>query len=294
MNTIIRILYLCLTLLPLQSLAQSNITKAFDKLINNSSVTVKENHSLEKDTDTGKKKSQYDLYRFTMPKNKMNLVKDIEKAFRQDTDKAYSISSGTRDQADNPIYLAIGDGNGTGAILADRVGASFIFSCFLDPDDANGYYRYAYAMDWLESDDQISGTLIMTYSTTLKYRQQKAIGYDMQTFTQSKRPSDDNFSATASFFGDPVFFALTSQFTQSWFSQFMTYVSSMETADRSTRQALASYIFEITKNTSQYPEVNAQDKNAAREILQSMIIDKRYSADSVLHSLLSNCLKNLE
>ena len=58
------ILTAMLTALPSVLLAQQNIQKAFDELLNENIVEIKTQHTLERDPETGKKKAQMDIYDF--------------------------------------------------------------------------------------------------------------------------------------------------------------------------------------------------------------------------------------
>ena len=91
-NTIIAAL---LALMPAATFAQENIQKAFEALIKSNDVELSQQHLLEKDVETGKKRSQSDIYDFTIPKTKKALVKAIESAFDRDREQAYNVSSGT-------------------------------------------------------------------------------------------------------------------------------------------------------------------------------------------------------
>ena len=98
-------------LIPLCSSAQTNVKKAFDELLKSSDVQYSETHSLEKDTETGVKRSQCDVYNFTLPASRFRLVENVLKAFKEDEDKAYALSSGTADKNSGKIVLAVGNGN---------------------------------------------------------------------------------------------------------------------------------------------------------------------------------------
>ena len=53
-------------------------------------------------------------------------------------------------------------------------GSNYIYACFLDPDDAEKKYRYAYAIEWLEKGQKTQVRLAITYATTQKYREKNS------------------------------------------------------------------------------------------------------------------------
>lgn len=271
---IICILSLLMAIMPFTSQAQTNIRKAFDKLIQNGDVTLSESHSKEKDTDTGIKQSQSDIYNFTLPAKKINLVENILKAFRDDDRLAYSTSSGLTVAGDRNIVLAVGD-DSAGGVQVTRPGRNYVYACFLAPEKENpsGNYRYAYAMNWEENSGEINGTLIVTYATTLKYRQSVSSG---KSFKILNSGSTIEYTANGH------------SFMKSWFTTFMGYVQMMSTENRQARQAIAAKIYEHCKNSS---DVSAEDKNTARELIKGMISEYN---DNVIRQLLNASLVNLK
>ena len=68
-----------LTALPSALMAQQNIQKAFDALLNERIVETKTQHSLERDPETGKKISQMDVYDFSVTNSVgLNKIKNIQ------------------------------------------------------------------------------------------------------------------------------------------------------------------------------------------------------------------------
>ena len=150
--------------------AQQNIQKAFEALLNEKYVEIKTQHSLEKDPETGIKEGEMDVYDFELPAptiKQQQLVKDVERAFEKDKEEAYSLSSGNYG---NHTYLAVGNGRSSSVGLGNIKGSRYIYACFLDKDDPEKKFRYAYAMEWVEKEKKITVRLAKTYATTMKYR----------------------------------------------------------------------------------------------------------------------------
>ena len=156
-------------MLPLALQAQENIKKAFDALIKDDKAKVSTTHKLNRDPETGKKEGQLDVYEFTIPYFKNILVKNIENAFEKDSDKAYSINSANPGK-DDYGYESIAVGGSSSYMFGDIKGSRYIYALFLDPMDKEKIHRYAFAMEWKEGKSEITGKLVVTYATTLKYR----------------------------------------------------------------------------------------------------------------------------
>lgn len=159
-------------MLPLALQAQENIKKAFDALINDNSADISTTHKLNRDPETGKKEGQLDVYEFTIPVTQKQLVKNVERAFEKDQEKAYSVNSGNPGKT-GYAYESIAVGGSPSYMLGDIKGSRYIYALFLDPMDKEKIYRYAYAMEWKEGQSEIQGKLVVTYATTLKYRNQQ-------------------------------------------------------------------------------------------------------------------------
>ena len=164
------ILTAMLTVLPSAMMAQQNIQKAFDALLNEKDIEIKAQHSLDKDPDTGKKEGEMDLYDLVIQSPTgliKELIKDIELAFEKDKDNAYSLNTGNYG---NTALLAVGNSSSPSVGLGKIKGSRYIYACFLDKDDPEKKCRYAYAMEWTEGDKKITVRLAKTYATIPKYR----------------------------------------------------------------------------------------------------------------------------
>ena len=80
-----------LMLMPLTAHAQGFIKRAFNVLITSEPAQVESSHKLNKNPETGVKEGQLDVYEFTIPISHHDLVDNVERAFEQDKEKAYSM-----------------------------------------------------------------------------------------------------------------------------------------------------------------------------------------------------------
>lgn len=169
------ILAALLTAMPAAMTAQENIQKAFNALLNDKIVETKTQHSLERDPETGQKSAQADVYDFVVTNaSALSRIKDIEKAFDKDKNAAYQIRSGNGNAGRNNVSLAVGNNSSQSVAIGSMKGSNYIYACFLDPDDAEKKYRYAYAIEWLEKGQKTQVRLAITYATTQKYREKNS------------------------------------------------------------------------------------------------------------------------
>lgn len=169
------ILAALLTAMPAAMTAQENIQKAFNALLNDKIVETKTQHSLERDPETGQKSAQADVYDFVVTNaSALSRIKDIERAFDKDKNAAYQIRSGNGNAGRNNVSLAVGNNSLQSVAIGSMKGSNYIYACFLDPDDAEKKYRYAYAMEWLEKGQKTQVRLAITYATTQKYREKNS------------------------------------------------------------------------------------------------------------------------
>ena len=167
------ILTAMLMALPSALMAQENIEKAFKALLNEENVEIKTQHSLERDPETGKKTAQADVYDFVVSSpTALSRIKAIQKAFEKDKETAYQLRTVSHPGSDY-MSLAVGDGKSQSVAIGKIKGSDYIYACFLDKDDPEKKYRYAYAMEWLEKDKKTQVRLAITYAITQKYRQSK-------------------------------------------------------------------------------------------------------------------------
>lgn len=249
------ILTAMLTALPSVLLAQQNIQKAFDELLNENIVEIKTQHTLERDPETGKKKAQMDIYDFEVANpTGISRVRDIQRAFDKDKEDAYELRSG--DHAGNDYHrLAVGDGKSYSVAVGRIKGSNYIYALFLDKDDPEKIYRYAYALEWVEKDKKTQVRLAITYATTLQYRNGKR---QVKTFIvngQEVRVDGNSFSLSNGFpFGNSSVFDSDSTLfnhersSEGWLSEFNTYKRLYQNnPDGAAANYYATYIYKLCK-----------------------------------------------
>lgn len=249
------ILTAMLTALPSVLLAQQNIQKAFDALLNENIVEIKTQHTLERDPETGKKKAQMDIYDFEVANpTGISRVRDIQRAFDKDKEDAYELRSG--DHAGNDYHrLAVGDGKSYSVAIGRIKGSNYIYALFLDKDDPEKIYRYAYALEWVEKDKKTQVRLAITYATTLQYRNSKRQTRTFIVNGEKVRVDGNSFSLSNGLpFGNSSIFDSDSTFfnhersSESWLSEFNTYKRLYQrNPDGSAANYYATYIYKLCK-----------------------------------------------
>lgn len=253
--------------------AQGHIKRAFNVLITDTSTKVESTHKLNKDPETGTKTGQLDVYEFTIPASHHDLVEDIKRAFDQDKEKAYSLSSVStaNKKSYNYTSLAVG-GEDNGYPLGDMKNSRYIYALFLDPDDQSKTHRYAYAMEWCEGAKEMVGKLIITYATTQDHRRSKR-----QTRTISVNGKDIKIDGNSFSFGSGFPFDGSSVFdsdslffhrersSETWLSEFNTYKNLfLKNPGGTAASHYASYIYKLCKNAQSLDD--AEKKMVAQEI----------------------------
>ena len=248
--------------LPSALMAQENIEKAFKALLNEENVEIKTQHSLERDSETGKKTAQADVYDFEVSSpTGLSRIKAIQKAFEKDKNAAYQYRTVSHPGSDY-MSLSVGDGKSQSVAIGKIKGSDYIYACFLDQDDPEKKYRYAYAVEWLDKGKKTQVRLAVTYATTLKYRQ--SVKSIRRVFVNGKEINvDDNsisfgsglpFDMNSVFGVDSVFFnrEMTSE---SWLSEFNTYKKLfLKNPDGTAASHYATYIYKLCKNAKSLEE----------------------------------------
>ena len=253
------ILTAMLTALPSVLLAQQNIQKAFDALLNENIVEIKTQHTLERDPETGKKKAQMDIYDFEIANpTGISRIKDIQRAFDKDKETAYELRSGDH-AGNNYPTLAVGDGRSQAVAVGRIKGSNYIYACFLDKDDPEKSYRYAYALEWVEKDKKTQVRLAVTYATTLQYRNNKRQTRTFIVNGEKVRVDGNSFSNSFSlgngfpFDNSSVFDSDSISFnrersSEGWLSEFNTYKRLYQrNPDGSAANYYATYIYKLCK-----------------------------------------------
>ena len=244
-----------LTALPSVLPAQQNIQKAFDELLNENIVEIKTQHTLERDPETGKKKAQMDIYDFEVANpTGISRIKDIQRAFDKDKETAYELRSGDH-VGNNYPTLAVGDGRSQGVAVGRIKGSNYIYALFLDKDDPEKIYRYAYVLEWVEKDKKTQVRLAVTYATTLQYRNSKRQTRTFIVNGEKVRVDGNSFSLSNGFpFGnssvsdsDSISFNREHS-SEGWLSEFNTYKSMYQNnPDGAAANYYATNIYQLCK-----------------------------------------------
>ena len=253
------ILTAILTALPSVLLAQQNIQKAFDALLNENIVEIKTQHTLERDPETGKKKAQMDIYDFEIANpTGISRIKDIQRAFDKDKETAYELRSGDH-AGNNYPTLAVGDGRSQAVAVGRIKGSNYIYALFIDKDDPEKIYRYAYVLEWVEKDKKTQVRLAVTYATTLQYRNSKRQTRTFIVNGEKVRVDGNSFSNSFSlgngfpFDNSSVFDSDSISFnrersSEGWLSEFNTYKRLYQrNPDGSAANYYATYIYKLCK-----------------------------------------------
>ncbi len=176
------ILAAMLLAMPSTIMAQQNIKKAFDALLNEKITDNRASHVLDRDTETGRMTAMADVYDFTISsKSALDRLNDVRKAFEIDKKDAYSINSGIREKGGEDtevepfsslfeslgfpsVSLFVGDGKHSSVSIGSMKGSDYIYACFADKDDPEHRYRYAYALEWVEKAKKTKVRLAVTYA----------------------------------------------------------------------------------------------------------------------------------
>lgn len=274
--------------------AQQHVQKAFEALLNENRTEIKTQHSLEKDPETGKKEGEMDVYDFELPSptsKQQQLVKDVERAFDKDKEEAYTLSSGN--YGDN-VSLAVGDGKNVGVGLGNIKGSRYIYACFLDKDDPEKKYRYAYAMEWVEKEKKITVRLVKTYATTMQYRSKtkktrKIIINGKEIRMDGKSISFDDGFPFGQVFGSDSIFISGEKSSESWLSEFNTYKNLfLKNPDSTSASHYATYIYKLCKKAK--PLDDAEKNMVAKEIMKL----KNKTDDEFIQNLFEMSIERLK
>ena len=168
--------------MPSTMMAQQNIKKAFDALLNEKITDNRASHVLDRDPETGRMTAMADVYDFTISsKSALDRLNDVRKAFEKDKKEAYSVNSGIREKGGEDaevepfsslfeslgfpsVSLFVGDGKHSSVSIGTMKGSDYIYACFADKDDPEHRYRYAYALEWVEKAKKTKVRLAVTYA----------------------------------------------------------------------------------------------------------------------------------
>lgn len=239
-----------LLMLPATVTAQKHIQQAFDALRqSDSQKEVHQRYSVEKDPDTGKMEGLNDTYDFLIPNNHdKQLIDNILHAFKMDESKAYNVSRGSHGGTENYTALAVGNGSSGGEAIGLMQGSTYIYACFLDPEDTTRTHRYAYALEWVEDDAKIRGRIVKTYATTQKFREGRT---RKQSFiVNGKTYSLDGLpSRSLEGLGSSFFFGSGDKSSETWLMEFNTFKNHfLKNPDGTAASSYATQIYKLCKN----------------------------------------------
>lgn len=270
---VFRLFCLMALLVPVTAASQSNIKSAFEAIIKCPKAEITESHSLLKDRETNLKSGQDDVYGFTLPADRFDLIKNVLSAFDKDMTMAYVVKKGKNTGAESSIKLNSGE---NGSISIDDPGCDYIYELFAPSksEDPDGTHRYAYGFNYKEENGKIKGKLVINYSTTAEYRQQEERERQLKWLAdmgEINRSQSDGASQ------------------QSWFEQVMACVNGMGDPSPRVRTALATKAYNLIKDKRKYSNVTPQDIRTLHNIFKMMMQKPEYASDSILIELLREC-----
>ncbi len=294
-----------LMLMPFTSHAQAFIKHAFNALITSEPAQVESSHKLNKNPGTGVKEGQLDVYEFTIPTSHHDLVDNVERAFEQDKEKAYSLKTVSSKKSYDYTSLAVG-GDDSGYPLGDIKGSRYIYALFLDPEDMSKTHRYAYAMEWRKDEKEIVGKLVVTYATTQQYREGGKKGRIIRINGNDVKLSANGFSLGDSdlfnkffsmgdglsvqrTFGSDSTFVSSSIGSESWLSQFNTFKNLFLKDPNSTASNYyASHIYKMCK------KADALDDMEKKMVIKELEKVKKATNDEFLQEMFQASIERLK
>ena len=273
------ILAAMLLAMPSTMMAQQNIKKAFDALLNEKITENRANHVLDRDPETGRMTAMADVYDFTISsKSALDRLDDVRKAFEKDKKEAYSVNSGIREKGGEDgelesfaslfenigfpsVSLFVGDGKHSSVSLGTMKGSDYIYACFADKDDPEHRYRYAYALEWVEKSKKTHVRLAVTYALRPEARdnsKDKKKSKINRIIVNGKdvsvdEPSgmlDNIFSSVLNYSTDSLLFN-REKTPESWLSEFNNYKRLfLKNPDGATATHYATSIYSLCKKSA--------------------------------------------
>ena len=273
------ILAAMLLAMPSTMMAQQNIKKAFDALLNEKITENRASHVLDRDPETGRMTAMADVYDFTISsKSALDRLDDVRKAFEKDKKEAYSVNSGIREKGGEDgelesfaslfenigfpsVSLFVGDGKHSSVSLGTMKGSDYIYACFTDKDDPDSRYRYAYAMEWVEKSKKTHVRLAVTYALRPEARdnsKDKKKSKINRIIVNGKdvsvdEPSgmlDNIFSSVLNYSTDSLLFN-REKTPESWLSEFNNYKRLfLKNPDGATATHYATSIYSLCKKSA--------------------------------------------
>lgn len=287
-TTVFKLFCLLAAFVPLAANSQTNIKAAFDAIMKCPKAEVTDYHFLKKDKETNLKSGQDDVYRFVLPADRMDLIKNVLTAFDKDMASAYVVKQGenTGDKIKVQLYSEDSTLGDVSVLSVDDPGTSYIYELFAPSkaEDPDGNHRYAYAFNYKEKDGKIVGKMVINYALTSEYRElsrqaaqrQRDLEWTISLSKAQREESPENESK------------------QSWFEQMMACVGGLDESSLNSKNriALATKAYKLVKDVNKYPDVTVQDRTVLRQIFRTLK-DKPGPQDPILKELLQQCENGL-
>lgn len=264
---------ICLLLMPQVMLAQQNIKRAFENFINNNRVQSKESHSKTRNPETNEIVGKMDSYTFTIKASDMKLIDELKSAIRRDSEKAYSEnweSAIAEDANYKRRTLMYNDKEGIviGLEYVNYVNVNFI-------DEANKDFRYAYAVEWNEPEnDMVTGRIIISYARIPQFKKQQILKLDNsfdQFFSQNNINQKTKYNASH------------------WLARFNVFRNNFILKPNSnSAHGFVSQIYELCKNASCLDETEVK---MVTEVLEDML---KQTSDKMLRGMLQASIENIK
>ena len=290
------ILAAMLLAMPSTIMAQQNIKKAFDALLNEKITENKTQHVLEEDSETGRLKAMCDVYDFTISTSSaLERLKEARKAFDKDLKDAYSVNTALRDKDGDdvekgsfaslfesigfaPVTLYVGDGSQESVAIGSMKGSEYIYACFADKTDPDRRYRYAYAMEWVEKGKKTKVRLAITYALRPEARNNKKISKTRVIVNGTELPNTDADGNSSGL-----------KTSESWLSEFNAYKRLfLKNPDGSTATHYATSIYSLCKKSAML------DSDEKKIVISELTKLKDKSTDELIQNVFEMSIKKLK
>ena len=302
-----------LMVMPSTMLAQQNIQKAFDALLNEKISEIKSRHVLDRDSETGRKTAQADVYDFTISSSSaLECLNDVRKAFDKDKENAYSVNSSIREEGEDvekgsfsslfesmgiaPVSLFVGDGKHSPVSIGSMKSGNYIYACFADKDDPDKRYRYAYALEWAEKSKKTQVRLAVTYALRPEARTERSksrIIINGKDIKKDIKIGDKTISFGSGFpFDDISVFDVDSvheKSPESWLSEFNNYKRLfLKNPDSDTSTHYATSIYKLCK------ESDMLDPDEKKIVIKELDKLNAAAKDELIQNILEMSIKKLK
>jgi hypothetical protein len=135
---------------------------ALDAFIGDKNIKFNSKLFTSKDPETGVLKSQCDVYKFVMPKDKRKKLDNIYEAFEKNRGDSYwSVRQDANSGKHNIYNIAYGDDPDDYYTIGETKAFNVLILNIADKN--NSGYRYSYVFEWMEDAGNISGVVLYIY-----------------------------------------------------------------------------------------------------------------------------------